>query len=111
MNSKQFQNYLIRDRQRCVHCGISSDTLIPQHRKNRGMGGSKARDVPSNIVVMCSKFNYLIEVDAIWATLAKERGWKLESWQDPLDTPLYDANDGIYYILDNSFGRSKAREE
>jgi hypothetical protein len=111
MNSKQFQSYLERDRQSCVHCGMSDATLIPQHRKNRGMGGSKTRDVPSNIVVMCSKLNWLIEADATWAIIAKERGWKLESWQDPLDTPVYYAHDGKYYILDNDFHRRAVREE
>lgn len=111
MNRKQFQSYLIRDRQRCVHCGVSDDTLIPQHRKNRGMGGSKARDVPSNIIVMCSSFNFLIEADSNWAIIAKNRGWKLESWQDPLDTPVYYAHYDKYYVLDNEFHKTEAREE
>jgi hypothetical protein len=75
------------------------------------MGGSKKRDVPSNIVVLCSKFNWLIEADATWASLAKERGWKLESWQEPLDTPVYYAHDGEYYLIDNEFNRIKVREE
>lgn len=111
MTPKEFQDYLIRDRQRCVHCGLMDSTLVPQHRKNRGMGGSKKRHVPSNIVVMCSKFNWLIEADANWAIIAKQRGWKLESWQDPLDTPVYYAHYGKYYLLDNEFHRIEVREE
>ena len=84
--------------------------MIPQHRKNRGMGGSKTRDVPSNIIVLCSKFNWLIEADAHWASVAKTYGWKLQSWQNPLDTPVYDVNDGKYYILDNEFRRREEKD-
>jgi hypothetical protein len=111
LTPKEFEKYLLRDLYKCVHCGLMDSTLIPQHRKNRGMGGSKKRDVPSNIVVLCSKFNWLIEADANWASLAKERGWKLESWQEPLDTPVYYAHDGEYYLIDNEFNRIKVREE
>ena len=53
------------------------------------MGGSKARHEPSNILVMCSRVNGLMESDAIVAEMAREFGWKLESWQKPEDVPVY----------------------
>jgi hypothetical protein len=105
MTPKEFEKYLVRDRYRCLHCGLEDSTLIPQHRLNRGMGGSKARDVSSNIIVLCSKFNWLIEADPIWAKLAIERGWKLKSGQVPKETPVYDSFSGSYYLLDDSFGK------
>ena len=43
MNKKRFQKYLDRDGG-CVHCG-DVETAVPHHRLNRGMGGSKERDV------------------------------------------------------------------
>lgn len=87
MTPKQFQKFLDRDHS-CWHCGAAGD-LIPHHRANRGMGGSKARHEPSNILVMCSRVNGLMESDAIVAEMAREFGWKLESWQKPEDVPVY----------------------
>jgi hypothetical protein len=101
MNSKQFQRYLDRDLS-CPHCGSELD-LIPQHRQNRGMGGSKARDVPSNIMVMCSELNGLIESNATLANLAKDYGWKLTAGQDPKTTPMF--HSGAWWLLDDKFGR------
>jgi hypothetical protein len=49
MTKKEFQKYLDRDGG-CVHCG-DTETAVPNHRANRGMGGSRERDVPSNVIV------------------------------------------------------------
>ena len=110
MTPKAFEKYLVRDNYRCLHCGLQGATLIPQHRLNRGMGGSKARDVPSNIIVLCSKMNWLIEADAVWASVALERGWKLKSGQVPKETPVYDSFSGSYFLLDDSFGKEPVKE-
>lgn len=68
------------------------------------MGGSKERDVPSNIIVLCS-INGAIEANATLANLARDAGWKLTQGQKPEETPvLY--GDG-WYLLDNDFGRVK----
>ena len=101
MNSKQFQKYLDRDGV-CAHCG-TSEGLVPHHRKNRGMGGSKERNVPSNIIVMCYAFNGLMESNSTSAKMAIEFGWKLTAGQDPYETPVY--QNGDWYLLDDKFGK------
>lgn len=107
MNAKQFQRYLDRDGG-CVHCG-DRDTAVPQHRLNRGMGGSKVRDVPSNIIVLCAVMNGLIESDAAVAGRAREYGWKLTSGQKPAQTPFYDVLTGVWWLLDDTFGRTPVK--
>jgi hypothetical protein len=103
MTPKQFQKYLDRDGG-CIHCGID-DAVSPHHRANRGMGGSKARDVPSNIVVLCSWMNGLVESSALHAHHARLAGWKLWSTEDPKRIPLWDANIAEWVLLDDKFGR------
>jgi hypothetical protein len=83
------------------------DTFVPQHRINRGMGGSKALDRPANILVMCAHLNGLIESSAAAAASAREFGWKLERWMSPEDTPFYDNHTGHWYLIDNEFGRTR----
>jgi hypothetical protein len=103
LTPKQFAPFLARDRG-CLHCG-DVETAVPNHRVNRGMGGSKKRDVPSNIVVLCSIFNGLIESDVKAARKAHTYGWKLASWEDPIVVPVYDAVWGKWWLLDDGFGR------
>ena len=106
MNKKEFQKYLNRDKA-CVHCGLDDDTLVPQHRLNRGMGGSKARDVPSNIVTLCSEFNFLIEANSVQAGLARAYGWKLTAGQDPKRIPVFIRGD--WWLLDDKFGKQEVK--
>ena len=103
MTPKQFQKLLDRDKH-CLHCG-ATDALSPNHRANRGMGGSKKRDVPSNIVVLCSLFNGLIESDYSAAELAIRYGWKLNSWQDAKSVPVWDSVSGEWFALNDNYDR------
>lgn len=103
MNSKQFQKYVDRDGS-CPHCG--STELIPQHRQNRGMGGSKERNRPSNIIAFCSLGNGLMESNATFAQLARDYGWKLTAGQDPSNTPVLLAEGWV--LLDDNFAKVKA---
>lgn len=103
VNAKQFQKLLQRDSY-CLHCG-ETEAVAPNHRINRGMGGSKLKDGSSNLVVLCSYMNGLIESNAKAAELARKNGWKLDSWQDPLDIPVVDLLSGVAYLLDDNFGR------
>jgi hypothetical protein len=103
MNRKQFARYLERDGG-CVHCG-DVETAVPNHRANRGIGGSKKRDHPANIVVLCSEMNGLIESDATWQLKALGYGWKLRQWQDALSVPVYEPLTGCWWLLDDGFGR------
>jgi hypothetical protein len=104
MNPKQFQKYLDRDKG-CVHCG-KTEAVAPHHRLNRGMGGSKVRDVPSNIVVLCSLMNGLIESSATYAHSARLAGWKLWSGEEPSQTPLWDAQVGEWVLLGDDYSRA-----
>lgn len=104
MTPKQFRKYLDRDKA-CVHCGVDDDTLVPQHRIGRGMGGSKRLDTPSNIIVVCSRYNGLMESDPVTAAEARAKGHKLKSWEDSTLLPVWDVNTGLWWVLDDKFGR------
>jgi len=109
LTQKEFARYLERDKH-CLHCGTTDDTLIPQHRANRGAGGSKSRGSnPANVVVLCSRVNTLLEADARWATLGRVNGWKLNSWDDPAIEPVYDAYAGVWWVLDSAYGRTEQK--
>ena len=104
MKSKDFQKLLDRD-QGCLHCG-EVVAVAPNHRINRGMGGSKRLDVPSNLVVLCSTLNGLIESDSRWARVAREYGWKLEKWQKPSEVKVFSIILGEWVLLDDAWGYS-----
>lgn len=104
MTPKQFGKFLSRD-SACWHCGARSADLIPHHRQNRGMGGSKLRDEPSNIVVMCAEINGLMESDSNWQYTARLYGWKLYGWQNPMFEKVFDLYRGEWFLLDDDFGR------
>lgn len=103
MTPKEFQKYLERDGG-CYHCG-STEALSPNHRANRGMGGSKKRDVPSNVFILCSEMNNAIEQNAHLAAAARSKGWKLWNWQDPANTPIFDTQKNQWFILGDDFTR------
>lgn len=105
MTNKQFRKLLDRDGG-CLHCG-ETVAVSPNHRINRGMGGSKVRDVPSNLIVLCSVLNGLIESDSRYARVAKEYGWKLESWQNPREVKVFSTILGKWLLLDDEFGYSE----
>ena len=105
MNQKDFQRLLRRDNEACYHCATDDQTLIPQHRKNRGAGGSKLGDRPSNLITLCSLANSLAESDANFAALCRAYNWKLNSYQDSLKEPVYEMATGKWWRLDDSWGR------
>jgi hypothetical protein len=109
MNQREFNRYLERDGHKCLHCG-TTEGLVPQHRRNRGMGGSKARDVPSNIVVMCSAFNGDMEADATLASVAIAYGWKVQGEDAPELIPVYDMQAQGWYLLRDDYSREASHE-
>ena len=106
MTKKQFDKFLARDRH-CFHCGLDDDTLVPQHRRNRGMGGSKRLSNASNIVVVCSQANGMFEASEQASRAAQKYGWKLRAGQESLTTPVFDASQGIWYYLDDNYGKKE----
>lgn len=97
----------LRDGGRCWHCG-TSDRLSPHHRINRGMGGSREARIqaPSNLLLICWAFNSQMESQTAMAELGAKYGWKLTRDQDPLTTPVWDAQDQLWYRLDDEYGRT-----
>lgn len=103
---KEFELLRARD-QYCLHCG-EREAIAPNHRINRGMGGVSKKsplNKPSNLIVLCSVFNGLIESDPGSAEMAKVNGWKLERWQNPLEVPVHDALSGEWFRLNDDYQR------
>lgn len=109
MTPKQFEKFENRDLW-CYHCGKLAPYLVPHHRSNRGMGGSKLKDRPSNIIAVCAVLNSEMESNANMAKMAEDYGWKLSQHANPLIRPVYDACTGTWWQLDDNFGRIKVRD-
>lgn len=111
MNGRQFALYLARDLHCPCGCVGQEDTFVPQHRINRGMGGSKLLDRPANVIVMCAELNGQIESDPAIADLARRYGWKLSRWDSPEDTPFWDVATGTWNLIDNIYNREITTKE
>ena len=86
----------------CWHCGREDD-LVPHHRKNRGMGGSKLLDTPDNLMMICAAWNGSMESDARDAATARGWGHKVPIWGD-LKQPVFDRGSFQWWILDSEGG-------
>lgn len=102
MNIKSFRRFLDRDGG-CVHCG-EMEAVAPHHRINRGMGGSKLLDKPSNILVMCSTMNTAMESSERYATMGRLYGWKMRPWEDPASVPFWHAGRNVWCEIDDKYG-------
>jgi hypothetical protein len=103
MKAKEFEKFLYRDFG-CIHCG-DVEAVSPHHRLNRGMGGSKLRDNPANIIVLCSSLNSVLESDPKSAERARNLGWKLRSGQDSREVAVYYPKYRSWYRLDDEYKR------
>jgi len=83
--------------QHCFHCGQTED-LVPHHRINRGMGGSKLLDTPDNLMMVCSLYNGAMESDHHWAKAARAWGHKLAVWEDTIK-PAFDVAGGWWVLF------------
>lgn len=110
LKPSEWAKLLERDGQRCVHCG-ATDGLAPHHRRNRGMGGSKALETASNLLLVCSWLNGQMESDAETAEMAKSHGWKLLSWQSPTKYPVWDEISQSMFWLADDYTRVQAGSE
>ena len=81
----------------CWHCGATDD-LVPHHRKNRGMGGSKLLDGLDNLMLVCAFWNG--EMESTSADAAAARGWghKLSAWE-ATNWPVFDIPTSTWYTL------------
>ena len=96
------QLVLERDGYRCARCGrhIHNGPYSLQHRKARGMGGTKdpAINSPANLVTLCGDgvrgCHGLIEANR---EEAREKGFTVRQTQDPSTVPVH-CWDGTYYF-------------
>jgi hypothetical protein len=102
---------LIRARDpHCYHCATEED-LVPHHRINRGMGGSKLLDTPDNLMMVCAVYNGLMESDILTARSARGWGHKLAVWEDTA-RPVFDVVGGWWILgADGSRVRVEIREQ
>lgn len=91
----------VRDENRSAWTGEESDTLVPQHRANRGMGGSRKANTLSNVVLLESRINSLIESDPEWQAEAVRRGIKVSKFADPRMVPVEHAVHGLVWLTDD----------
>jgi hypothetical protein len=103
MKFSEFQKYLYRDFG-CIHCG-EVEAVSPHHRLNRGMGGSKHRNNPANIIILCSWLNSALESDAKIAEKARGLGWKLSAGQDSTKVAVWYPKYLSWFRLDDNFTR------
>ena len=92
--SGSVRRMLERDGYKCVACGTEYD-LTPQHRANRGMGGSKRGHGLSNLVTMCRYHNERLESDPGFAELGRKLGWKLKRNSGPPASEI-----AVWYRMD-----------
>lgn len=65
------------------------------------MGGHKASDILSNVIMVCSVYNGLMESDSKVAEQARIDGHKLSKYLDPRFEPVFDYYTRLWYYLDN----------
>ena len=81
----------------CWHCGATDD-LVPHHRKNRGMGGSKLLDGLDNLMLVCAFYNGEMESTSQTAIAARGWGHKIPAWGDTRE-PVFDCTVFRWYTL------------
>lgn len=81
----------------CWHCGREDD-LVPHHRINRGMGGSKLLDIPENLMMICANWNGEMESNATAGASARGWGHKLSVWES-VEHPVFDICAFRWYFL------------
>lgn len=88
---------MIRDASICAICGLMA--TVANHRANRGHGGYKAANRPSNGCALCWTCNGLIEDDTPQRKLAILRGVKIHRDDNPEDVPYLSPLFRVYVYL------------
>lgn len=104
VDKKSQKKIFLRDGS-CWHCGLDDETLVLHHRLGRGMGGSPSRDVISNVIVVCSRYNQQIEDSSFWADRARSHGHKLRMGADPASVPVFNVPEQTWYVIDDAGGK------
>lgn len=88
----------------CVVHGAGGDCvgeLTYHHRKNRGHGGAKSRNRVANGLMVCSRFNTLVEAMPDVAAQARKNGWKLRTDFEIETLPVFIPRLGRFVYLDD----------
>lgn len=85
------------------------DTLVPQHRANRGQGGRASLMVIENLVWIDSETNGMAESDPTYARLARARGIKISSHKNPADIPVWIGE--AWWLLNTDGTRTRLRDD
>ena len=104
-----------RDHWRCVRCGcdLSDGSGNLQHRRARGMGGTRRSDVnaPHNLILLCGSgttgCHGHVETHR---EEARRAGWAVPQSADPGDVPVT-YPDGRLYLLAADGGRTPYQTE
>jgi hypothetical protein len=89
----------------CVVHGAGGDCvgdLLHHHRKGRGAGGVKSRNRVANGLLVCSRWNTLVEAMPDVAGQARKNGWKLRTDHEIDNLPVYIPRLGAFIFLDDA---------
>jgi len=98
----------------CVIHGAGGDCvgdLLHHHRKGRGAGGVKSRNRVANGLLVCARWNTLVEAMPDLAAHARKNGWKLRTdheidtlpvWIPKLGRFVYLNDDGHYLDMSHT---------
>jgi hypothetical protein len=68
------------------------------------MGGSKLRDNPANLILLCWFVNFEMEASSAKAEIAKRCGWKILGSDDPTQIRVWHYPSQKWYLLDDHWG-------
>jgi hypothetical protein len=88
----------------CVVHGAGGECvgdLVHHHRKGRGHGGVKSRNRVANGLLVCARWNMLVEAMPDLAEQARLNGWKLRSDHEIESRPVYIPRIGRFVHLDD----------
>ena len=89
----------------CVVHGAGGDCagdLVHHHRKGRGHGGVKSRNRVANGLLVCSRWNGLVESMPDLAEEARINGWKLRTDHEIETRPVYIPRISRFVYLDDA---------
>lgn len=112
MDTQTRDTVLSRDRFACVVCGLSVQAKhgSVHHRRPRGMGGTKKKDTPANLITVCGDgtkgCHEWIEMNRAEAT---EYGYLVSARETPklMEVKYWDDN---WYLLDD-YGEAEPSNE
>jgi hypothetical protein len=70
------------------------------------MGGSKLRDNPANLILLCWFVNFEMEASSAKAEIAKRYGWKLLQTDNPSEVPVWHEPTRSWILLNDDWSRS-----